>query len=103
MNTIQNEFEIIVRCQSANTNSHTFLTADTNIQRRHSMDVLNLGLTQPTNNTVTKSKSTSIYSLHQKVITTINNPNDQIIPPVIPSITKLQKVFFFLFVSKDIF
>jgi hypothetical protein len=81
MNKIQNEFEIIVRCQTANTNSHSFLTADTNIQRRHSMDVLNLGLTQPTNNTVTKSKSTSIYSLHQKVITTTNNPKNEQKPP----------------------
>jgi hypothetical protein len=78
MNKIQNEFEIIVRCQSANTNPHSFLTADTNIQRRHSMDVLNLA---PTNNTVTKSKSTSIYSLHQKVITTTNNPKNEQKPP----------------------
>jgi hypothetical protein len=78
MNKIQNEFEIIVRCQSANTNPHSFLTADTNIQRRHSMDVLNLA---PTNNTVIKSKSTSIYSLHQKVITTTNNPKNEQKPP----------------------
>ncbi|CAF1131954.1 unnamed protein product [Adineta steineri] len=61
MNTIQNEFEIIVRKQSTN----TFVTTDNNIQRRHSIDILKLA---PTNNTVTKSKSTSICSLQKKTI-----------------------------------
>lgn len=63
MNTIQNEFEIIVRNQFIPDNSHSFLTADTNIQRRHSMVT---SPTQPTNTPVIKSKSTSIYSLHKK-------------------------------------
>lgn len=60
MNTIQNEFEVIVRNQN---NTHSFLTTDnTNIQRRHSMVT---SPTQLTNTPVIKSKSTSIYSLHQ--------------------------------------
>jgi hypothetical protein len=65
MNTIQNEFEILVRSQSTNLNSHSFLTADANIQRRHSMGTSQSIQNQTINNTVIKSKSTSIYSLHQ--------------------------------------
>jgi hypothetical protein len=66
MNTIQNEFEILVRNQSTNTNSHSFLTAiDTNIPRRHSMDTSQLSPNQTINNVVSKSKSTSSYSLHR--------------------------------------
>jgi hypothetical protein len=66
MNTIQNEFEIVVRNQSININSHSYLTTDTtNIQRRYSMDTSLLSPIQSTNNTVVKSNSTSAYSFHQ--------------------------------------
>jgi len=68
MNRIQNEFEIIVR---NNINSHSFLTTDTNIQRRHSMDTSELSPIQTVNNTVIKSKSTTVSSLH-KTSTTID-------------------------------
>ncbi|UJR21205.1 hypothetical protein I4U23_024302 [Adineta vaga] len=66
MNTIQNEFEIIVRSQSTHVNSYSSQTTDMNIQRRHSMEVLKLA---STNHSVTKSKSTSIYSLQKKAAT----------------------------------
>jgi hypothetical protein len=70
MSTIKNEFEIIVRNQSVNTNSQAFLTMDANISRRHSMDTSQLTPTEPTNNTVIKSQSTLIYSLHPTSTTT---------------------------------
>jgi hypothetical protein len=53
MNTIQNEFEIIVRNQFV----HSFLSTDNNIQRRHSVDT---SAGQLTNNIVVKSKAKSI-------------------------------------------
>jgi len=77
MNTIQNEFEIVVRNQSININSHSYLTTDTtNIQRRYSMDTSLLSPIQPTNNIVVKSNSTLTYSFDQSpTITEEENPS----------------------------
>jgi len=92
MNTIQNEFEIIVR----NINSHSFLTTDINIQRRHSMDTSELSPTETINNPVIKSKSTTVYSLHKTSITIDKNKS---LPTVIKIILK-ENFLFSLFLEK---
>lgn len=58
MNTIKNEFEIIVRSQLIS----SFVPIEQNVQRRHSIDT---SVIPVTNNTVIKSKTTSISSLEQ--------------------------------------
>ncbi|CAF1169552.1 unnamed protein product, partial [Adineta ricciae] len=85
MNTIQNEFEIIVR-----SNTHSAITTDTNLQRRHSMEVLKLA---STNHSVTKSKSTSIYSLQKKAAAaaTIPEGSEEDPKPSSPSKTLFAK------------
>ncbi|CAF3381368.1 unnamed protein product [Rotaria sp. Silwood1] len=77
MNTIENEFEIIVRSQSINTNSDSLLPVDTNIQRTHTTEISPLPLTEPTNNTVTKSLSTAISSIDQTSKIKIDNSQQQ--------------------------
>lgn len=58
MSTIQSEFEIIVRHQLIS----SFQPIEPNVSRRHSVDTTDI---PATNNTVIKSKSTSISSLKQ--------------------------------------
>ena len=58
MNAIKNEFEIIVRNQLIS----SFVPIEQNVQRRHSVDTPTMPVT---NNTVIKSKTTSISSLEQ--------------------------------------
>ncbi|CAF3890603.1 unnamed protein product [Rotaria magnacalcarata] len=88
MNTIQNEFEIVVRSRTTNIDADLSLTLDTTLARRHSMSTSQLPLNEPTNNsnnTVTKSKSTStsISSLHQKSKVMIDNSHQkQNLPPI---------------------
>ncbi|CAF0908919.1 unnamed protein product [Rotaria sordida] len=86
MNTMQNEFEIIVRSQSIKTNSDSLLPIDTNIQRRHTMGPSQLPITEPTNNTIIKSKSTSIPSLDEILKIPIDNFEKQ--EENLPSIPK---------------
>ncbi|CAF3574727.1 unnamed protein product [Rotaria socialis] len=87
MNTIQNEFEIVVRSRNTNINADLSLTIDTTLPRRHSMSTSQLPLNDPTNNSnniVTKSKSASISSLHQKPKVMIDSSDQkQNLPPII--------------------
>lgn len=74
MNTIQNEFEIIVRSRTTPITLDSLPIVDNNVSRRHSVDASQLPLNEPTNtSSVTKSKSTSISSLHQTSKITIDN------------------------------